>query len=413
VTLGAPRTWATPLGVRCRHRTTVPAALAALALAAAAAQGQEPIVRVYYLNVASASGHSASGADGASDFQRLRLMFSPATSPFRLDVAYEHTLVYARDASAALSALTAGSQASSINWLTLDWPVGVHLPSNYRWRHGLDRLNGTLTVGRAELRVGRQAISWATTLFLTPADPFSPLDPSDPFREYRGGVDAARLQLFPSAFSAVDVVVRPERTLVGRTLTALARGKLSAGGWDVSAWGGVLHDRTAAAAAVTRTLAGAALRGEIAVHRDSGSGTAVRFAVGADRRWSVLRRDLYVVAEYQHDDYGAARAGDLATVAASLPSLRGEMQVAGRDVAAIQATYQVHPLVSLALLALADLRDGSVLLGPGLTYSASDAVGVRAGAYLGTGRGPDPLGVPRSEFGGVPRTGYIALTAFF
>jgi hypothetical protein len=43
----------------------------------------------------------------------------------------------------------------------------------------------------------------------------------------------------------------------------------------------------------------------------------------------------------------------------------------------------------------------------------SDAAGFRAGAYLGTGRGPDALGIPGSQFGGVPRTGYLALSAFF
>ena len=370
-------------------------------------------MRGYYLNVASARGASAYGAGGASDFQRLRLMIAPAAGPLRVEVAYEHTLLYLQEAGAPVGALTPGSQTSSINWLELDWPVGVGLGHNFRWRHQLDRLNATLTAGGAELRVGRQAISWATTLFLTPADPFSPFDPSDPFREYRAGVDAARLQIFPSAFAAAEIVVRPERTPAGRMLTALARGKLSVRGWDLSAWAGALHDRAAAAAAVTRTVAGAALRGEITLRRDARGGTITRFAVGADRRWSVLRRDLYVVAEYQHDGYGAADARDLAAIGVSLPSLRGEMQVAGRDVAAVQATYQLRPLLSAALLTLADLRDGSALLSPALSYSVSDAAGFRAGAYLGTGRGPDALGIPGSQFGGVPRTGYLALSAFF
>jgi hypothetical protein len=387
--------------------------LLAPTLAAQAAPAQEPAVRGYYLNVASASAHSDYGAGGTSDFQRLRLMSSPGAGPLRIDVAYEHTLLYSQDAPAQLGALAPGNQASSINRLGLDWPVGVNLGQNFRWRHRFDRLSATLTAGGVALSVGRQTISWATTLFLTPADPFSPFDPSDPFREYRSGVDAVRLQVFPGAFSAAEIVVRPESTLTGRTLTALARGKLSAGGWDLSAWAGALHDRAAAAAGVTRTVAGAALRGEITLRRDAGRGTTTRFAVGADRRWSVLRRDLYIVVEYQHDGFGAARATDLAAVGTSLPYLRGEMQVAGRDVAAVQATYQIQPLLSAALLVLADLRDGSLLLGPGLSYSVSDAVGIRAGVYVGTGRGPGAFGTPGSQFGGVSPTGYVALSAFF
>jgi len=389
------------------------AVVAAFAVAPAHAQRLGPGPHGYYLNLAGSSARSAYGAGGFSDFQRLRLMASPAVGPLRSEAAYEHTLVYLQRTGGALGTLAPGAASSSANWLDLDWPVDVGLGAQFAWRHRFDRLDVALPVGKFEARVGRQALSWATTLFLTPADPFAPFDPSDPFREYRGGVDAARLQLFPGPFSTVDLVLRPSRTPLGRTLTALARGKITVASWDLSAWGGMLHDEAAGAVGATRTVAGAAVRAEVSLRRGTGGATVVRAAVGADRRWTVLGRDLYAVLEVQHDGFGAARPEDLAVAALSVPYRRGEMQVLGRNVAAAQATYQLHPLVRAELLLLGDLRDGSVLVAPAGALSVSDNVGLRAGLYLAAGRSPDALGVPRSEFGAVPRAGYLSLSAYF
>jgi hypothetical protein len=66
------------------------------------------------------------------------------------------------------------------------------------------------------------------------------------------------------------------------------------------------------------------------------------------------------------------------------------------------------------VLALSNLRDGSLLLAPGVTWSAADEVSVRAGIFAGLGRratAPPPrLG---SEHGATPLVGYVALSVFF
>ncbi len=138
----------------------------------------------------------------------------------------------------------------------------------------------------------------------------------------------------------------------------------------------------------------------------------LRAAAGADRRWSLLGRDLYVVVEYQHDGYGAARPSDLTAVLLSTPYRRGDLQVLGRDVAAAQLSWQVHPLVSTEVAALWDLRDGSLLVGPAATWSVSAAASLRAGAFLPSGPEGTAL-APGSEFGPAPRSGYAALSWFF
>ena len=83
---------------------------------------------------------------------------------------------------------------------------------HFHWQHRLDRLNVAWQPNETvELSFGRQAVSWGTTLFLTPADPFIPFSPADPFRVYRGGIDAARARIYPSPLSEIDVVVLLQR----------------------------------------------------------------------------------------------------------------------------------------------------------------------------------------------------------
>jgi hypothetical protein len=322
----------------------------------------------------------------------------------------EQLFLYQQRPGAAFTALAPGASGATGQWLDFDWTLVQQ--GDVLWRHRLDRLNLALGAGAIELRAGRQAISWATTLLLTPADPFAPFDPSDPFREYRSGVDAARVQYFPGPFSSLDLVVRPMKTARGRSLIAAARGKAKLGGLDLSAWGGVAYGAPAGAVGATGALAGAAWRTEVSVRRDSAGAAVVRGAAGLDRRWTVFGRDLYAIVEYQHDGYAAARAADLIGVLRSAPYQRGELQALGRDVAAGEVTYQVHPLASADLLALWDLRDGSLLIVPGASFSASDNLTARAGAYLPAGRGAS-LTALGSEFGAVPRFGYLSLSLFF
>jgi len=378
---------------------------------AARAQGLDP--RGYYLNVLSYEGSSPYGPAGALDLHRLRLMLDPRLGPATLDVAYEHTLRWSQRTDASPALLPGGVAGAPQDWLKLDWTLASG--SHAVWRHRLDRLSVAVPLGSAaELTVGRQAISWATTLLFTPTDPFAPFDPSDPFREYRAGVDAARLQYFAGPFTTLDLVVRPEDTSPGHRVTALLRGGTRLSSWDVSAWAGALHDEPAVALGADRGLGGWAVRVDATLRRKVGGGTVVRAAAGADRRFALLGRDLHLVGEVQHDGFGATAPSGYPGVLASEAYRRGELQALGRDEALAEAAWQLHPLVGAELLVIINLEDASTLLAPALTGSLSDDLSARLGLYLSAGRGGvEPVGTPRSEYGAVPTYLYVSLTAFF
>ena len=387
------------------------ASLICVALGAADLRGQLPDVSAYYFHLGSGSGDSPVSDAGVSDFQRLRLMSSPGVGPLTLDVAYEHTLLMQSGDALGTGGVVLVPEAGG-NWLTLGWTVdeGDH----FTWRHRFDRLGLAVPVGDAvEVSVGRQVVSWASTFILTPADPFTPFDPADPFQEYRAGVDAVRLRAYPGPFSEIDIVVRPISAIDGDQLTALARAETNWRGWDLGVWGGIVFDEPAGALSVVGALGPWAVRSEVAV-RSEANDVIVRGTVGVDRRFSVGGRDFYLIAEYQHDGFGATSSGDLLGVVMSDPFQRGELQVLSRDALAIQASYQIHPLWGIDLLTITSLVDGSALLSGGGSWSVGSNSSLRGGFFLGIGDDTvDPGTGFGSEFGGRPSVGYLSISHFF
>ncbi len=402
-----------------------PAALFLAFLALAPAQVDAQVsgleIRGYYLNVATGSLEGPFTPAGLTDFQRLRLSTSPEFGVVGLDVAYEQALNLFTDSElGGFQFASLGRIETRTEWLPLQGTIaeGDHA----LWTHRVDRLSLQIPIGdRVEVSAGREAVSWATTLFLTPADPFAPFDPADPFRDYRVGVDVARVQVYAGTFTEFEAVVNPTEVGDETNITALVRGTTVVGRGELGGWGGIIYDRPGAAMSPTVTTGGMAFRGEGSV-RDEPGETVWRAAVGADRNFTLAGRDLYVALEYQYDGFGAESGRDLVPTVLSDPYRRGELQVLGRHEAALQAAWQTSPLVALEWLTLWSLSDGSVLLSPAASLSLSNEVTGRAGLFLGFGSetrpAPPILGapdaeLPASEYGIIPASLYISVTAYF
>ena len=379
------------------------AALAALPGAALA----QPLPLSGYVQTVPLGG-TAGG--GLSDFNRFRLSTEPGAGPFRLEAAYEHVLTLRR--TGALPGFSLGAVPGGGEWLDLQWTLVER--EHVVWQHRFDRLNiGWEPFEQLEITAGRQAVSWGTALFLTPSDPFTPFNPVDPFREFRAGVDAVRGRFYPGPFSEIDVVVRPTRSPAGEEWTALARGLTTVRNWELSGWGGSLYGDPAGAVGLAGALGGWAVRGE-GVLRRLDHALVFRGTLGFDRLLQVGGNDLMLLAEYQRDGLGAGDSAQYLDLLQSDTFLRGEHQVLGRDEAVFQASYQLHPLWSVAGLWLWNLNDRSAILGPSLAYSAGNDASIAAGAFVGMGRDDvtDDLPFP-SAYGLLGLTGFISFSWFF
>ena len=379
-------------------------------LGAVSAHAQSRWLTGYLQTVPLFSGATDLTDSSVTGFGRFRLSTRPVVGALSFEAAYEHGLTLRQ--RVAGDGLGLGVIPSGGEWLELEWTVAQE--EHVRWRHRFDRLNVVWSPTRAmELSAGRQAVSWGTTLFLTPADPFLPFSPADPFRQFRGGVDAARVRLYPSPLSQVDVVVRPTRTDVGEEVTALGRGLATWRNWELSAWGGSLYGDVAAAFGAAGGLGAWAVRGEGVVRAIDGT-VVFRGAIELDRILQMRGRDLFLIVEYQRDNLAAADPSEYLEIVLSSPFRRGEFQVLGRDETVFQASYQFHPLWSLGGLWLWNLNDRSALLAPSVAYSAGDEVSIAGGVYFGIGESAvTPERPLPSEFGLSGTTGYASISWFF
>lgn len=366
----------------------------------------------YFQTVPLFTADSSFAASNISDVNRMRLTITPAWGPFAVEASYEHAITVTQRRAAG--GLGIGAIQSSDEWLGLQGTITRTNAEHVRWRHRFDRLNVRWSPSRSmDLSVGRQAISWGTTLFLSPADPFLPFLPSDPFRQFRGGIDAARLRFYPGPLSTIDFVVRPTNTMVGEEFTALGRGLTTWRNWEISGWGGTLYGDVTGAVGVTGAIGGWGLRLEGVVRELEGI-VVGRGAVGLDRLLQIGSRDLFVVVEYQHDGLGAATPDDYLQILQSDEFQRGELQVLGRDEAVVQASFQVSPLWSVGGLGMWNLNDGSALVSPSLNYSAGNETSIGGGLYFGFGNDEPTLARPiPSEHGLTAPTAYLSLSWYF
>ena len=384
--------------------------LVALFPAAGLAHAQDEWVTGYYQNVPLWSHETVLSEGGLSDFSRIRLTTDPIIGKFSLEASYEQVATLRQNPT---EGIFVGLVPSGGEWLDLQWTLVDK--EHVLWQHRFDRLKVSWRPNRKlELSVGRQAVSWATTLFLTPADPFSPFNPADPFRVFRAGVDTVRLRLHPNALSEIDVVVRPtENEYLGEEMTTLGRGMAVVQNWEVSGWGGSLYGDVTGAFGAAGALGGVAVRGEGLVRRVDEQ-TVFRGTIGIDRQIVVRGKDLYVVLEYQHDGLAAASAEEYVELFQTDPFLRAELQVLGRDETAFQASYQIHPLWTIAGLWLWNLNDKSTLISPSFAYSAGNEVSLSGGVFFGFGDEEPSTTLPLpSEYGLAGTTLFFSVSVFF
>ena len=378
----------------------------------APAAAQPNWVTGYLQTVPLFSGATQFGPSSLSDFNRIRLTLDPSWGPFSVETAYDNTVSFRQ--RAASSGFGLGTVPRGGEWLPLGGTLTGPDRQHVLWRHRLDRLNiGFSPADAVDFTVGRQAVSWGTTLFLTPADPFMPFSPSDPFRQFRGGVDAARMRLYPGPLSAVDLVVRVTDTPMGEEVTALGRGLTTWRNWELSAWAGTLYGDAAGAVGAAGGLGAWAVRLE-AVVREIRGRVIGRGTIGLDRNLQVGGRDLFVVLEYQRDGLAASGPDGYLERLLKPEFLRGELQTLGRDEAVAQVGYQLHPLWNVSGLAMWNMTDGSVLVAPGVGYTAGDETTIAGGVYFGFGADTVTAARPiPSEFGLSGQTGYLSISFFF
>ncbi len=302
----------------------------------------------------------------------------------------------------------------------LDWSLAAG--SGLSWRHELDRAAVELRDGPLRATLGRQAIGWGRGALFGAYDLFAPFAPLEVDREWRRGVDAARIERRLGERGAAELVVAGADRAADMAVAGRLRG--AAGDADAELVAGWRAGDWLLGAGASGALRGAELHGELCAYRArdplpaGGSLGDARLALKAVAGASYdvpLGNGLLLLAEVHHSGFGARRAADLGPLLAD-PAfqrrlLRGDTQIPGRWAVAVTAGYEVSPLLAASLAVLASLADGSGVAAPQLRLSLSDRLSIVVSGELPWGRAPAGAAL-RSEYGATPIAGFAQIAVY-
>ncbi|MCO4763349.1 MAG: hypothetical protein KC502_17665 [Myxococcales bacterium] len=297
------------------------------------------------------------------------------------------------------SLIGVGTSAPPKRWLDLD--TELVSGEGFAVQHDLDRLQLSVQTKLADLKIGRQAVTWGFTSLIPVADIWVQQSPFELDRVEKRGVDALRALMYPTDNLELDVVVADRGTWAD--LSAGAR--LGYGGEHIEAYaalakqwrdlwlaGGItwLVDVYKVRAEVTQT----ASLDDIDLSTDG-----VRGTLGIDR----IGSEVSVSCELSFNGPGAKTTGGYMAAFSSPNLQRGTAYFVGRWYGAAMVNWQANDVWTVSGTAMANLADKSTLLAGSVAWSVGESANLMASVYGGVGDAPDfaAAGGPAlgSEFG--------------
>ena len=346
----------------------------------------------------------------ATGFWRFRFEpFAHLNGQVAFEFALEQRFRALSSAMSTGSGVLPSEAAAPFRIRQLDWRLASSVRTE--WRAEVDRAAVHARVNRAELTVGRQAIGWGRGVLFGAIDLFSPFTPLEADREWRRGVDAARVDLKLTNRTSIDGVVAFGDSISRSSFAARLRGYANRA--DVEIVGGRRARDLFGGLTSSAALGPSELHGELAVFRTpavpgssafAGDRSIVKAVTGGSYRLG-LGNGVLAYAEYHYTGFGATSASGmlplLQDAAFQERYLRGDTQILGRHGVAVLVSYEVSPGTLLSGEWLHGPLDGSGVLVPSVTLTRGDRWSAVLSGYVPYGQ--EPVGTALgSEFGGAP-----------
>jgi hypothetical protein len=294
-------------------------------------------------------------------------------------------------------------------WLPLQWSLAGR--DTYRLENRIAWLYARYHIGSLSLTLGRQPVTLGRGQIWTPEDLIAPFSPLQIDTEFKPGADAVRLDWDASETLSVMLVGAAandsDSALLSRVELRSANLRLGV------LLGDVRQDGVGGLDLFVDLGAGTDLHGEgtltwvgSAERRPWGRRAFTRAVVGTTRE---LSSKLHVTAEAYFNGAGAREAADYVGELSSRRLSVGEAYNLGRIYAGLAAQWQLHPLLSADLAAIANLQDPSAIIAPVVRYSLAENASIVAGAFIPLGPAPRHTTTiaARSEFGLYPQMYHV------
>ncbi len=336
----------------------------------------------YYKNLFTAS-ESLSGRSFTGDLNRLRLDFDASPFPgIDLKVIYDNEAVLGSVLDTP--EFRAAGAAGSVTYFDLD-RTSVDRDYLY-WRQSLYRAYISCSRGMVTLTVGRQRVALGTGRLWNPEDLLNPVSPLAVERDERRGVDAVAMDISLGAVTGLKLVYGPGRGWNREILFARMKGNLR--GYDLSVLFGSFRGNSVLGLDFSGYIGESGFRGESTYTFSQSGPDFLRLVLSFDH---TFQSSLYVLAEYLYN--GGNRPTGLSPV--ELSRFDAQIATRNRNFFGFLAGYDLTPLIRLDILTVLDMDDGSLFLGPTVSYNIMENIDLSAGVQLFAGKN-------NSEYGDLP-----------
>lgn len=283
------------------------------------------------------------------------------------------------------------------------------------YKHNLKNMTFTL---------GRQPIDWGSARLWQPLNVFGAFSPTDLDTDYKPGIDAARLDWFPSDFSALSAVYAfsssDNDAIEKNTNSALHyRSKIGMQS-EYALLAANIIDYQIFGASFESAWAGLGWRVEAARYKETNTNKNSFFWVaGVDYQF---KNGAIMTAEWYENDRGASNVTSLINTNTQSDTLikYGLQQQLVQRVFGVSINKDITPLVNAGYTLLASpLKDSegkqnsSFLHQINLTYSVSNESDLLFSFQSASGKGLNTVGKAQSEFGHISASVAIRLRFYF
>ncbi|MBW1635602.1 MAG: hypothetical protein JRJ68_04935 [Deltaproteobacteria bacterium] len=297
---------------------------------------------------------------------------------------------------------------------------------DYIGYHRIDRLSLSLDTDYGTIAAGRQALTWGNGLIFNPLDLINPFSPTDIIRDYKAGADMLLYQVGGNRITDFQLVYVPRRDPEtdqpeSSLSTFGTRLQISYHELDFDLLAIKNYEDPVIGAELTGYIGDAVFRTDFSITLAEGDNSEQHYlsaVANIDYSWTWEEKNWYGFIELYHNGFGADNPIDaLQSEDLTIRLLRGELFVTGKWYLDGMLRYEAHPLVNCFTSIIINLKDGSFLLQPRITWDMSDSVQLTGGINLPVGRSGDEFGdieYPQEDISsGRGVQGYALATWFF
>jgi len=254
----------------------------------------------------------------------------------------------------------------------LDLTESIASDSSYVLYTNIDRANLQFSKGNIDIRIGRQRINWGINMVWNPNDIFNTFNFYDFDYVERPGCDAARVQYYTGATSSIEAAYKVNSD---NEVTSALMYRFNNWNYDFQVLGGVMEDDIVIGGGWSGYIKNAGFTGEGTYFRDKENfaDTSGIFVFSAGGNYT-FKNSLFVHGSFLYNSNGTTDKASWGTASFILVDMSPKTFTHAKYSVLGQISYPITPLINGDISVIANPNDGSMFLGPNVSFSLSDNI---------------------------------------